>query len=420
MKKTIALLLYAGMLLQPAPTAREALASLQRQAHEARIDGDVTGRLRAVLGIRELLNGAPDIVEASAQAYLAAGDTIQALAALGRYAEMGQADDEMLSGKDSNFLALRGLPQYEPILKRMAMNKTAIGLAEPAVMLSDQGILPEDIDYDPSAKSFLVTSVLEKKIIRINLDGKAMDFASSPSHWPMLAVKVDAAHQLVWATEVALDGWAGVPKADWGQAAVLCFDLRTGVLRQRIEGALGTSLGDMVLTRRGEPIISDGEGGGIYRVVKDSLERIDRGDFISPQTPVPAPDGNRLFVPDYTRGIGILDLSSRKVIWLSQDRYALNGVDGLYYDRGTLLLTQNGGSPERVVRLWLDKPGEHVVSGQIVERATPMLGDPTHGVVVGGSFYYITNSGWDQLDEHGSVKAGGKLTSGRIMRFRLN
>jgi len=367
-----------------------------------------------------LLNGAPDIVEASAQAYLAAGDTIQALAALGRYAEMGQADDEMLSGKDSNFLALRGLPQYEPILKRMAMNKTAIGLAEPAVMLSDQGILPEDIDYDPSAKSFLVTSVLEKKIIRINLDGKAMDFASSPSHWPMLAVKVDAAHQLVWATEVALDGWAGVPKADWGQAAVLCFDLRTGVLRQRIEGALGTSLGDMVLTRRGEPIISDGEGGGIYRVVKDSLERIDRGDFISPQTPVPAPDGNRLFVPDYTRGIGILDLSSRKVIWLSQDRYALNGVDGLYYDRGTLLLTQNGGSPERVVRLWLDKPGEHVVSGQIVERATPMLGDPTHGVVVGGSFYYITNSGWDQLDEHGSVKAGGKLTSGRIMRFRLN
>ena len=419
MKKTIALLLYAGLLWQPAPTAREALASLQRQAHEARMAGDVSGRLRAVLGIRELLNGAPDIVEASAQAYLAAGDTIQALAALGRYAEMGQADDEMLSGKDSNFLALRGLPQYEPILKRMAMNKTAIGLAEPAVMLSDQGILPEDIDYDPSAKSFLVTSVLEKKIIRINLDGKAMDFASSPSHWPMLAVKVDAAHQLVWATEVALDGWAGVPKADWGQAAVLCFDLRTGVLRQRIEGALGTSLGDMVLTRRGEPIVSDGEGGGIYRVGKDSLERIDRGDFISPQTPVPGPDDNRLFVPDYARGIGILDLNSRKVVWLGQDQYALNGVDGLYYDRGTLLLTQNGGSPERVVRLWLDKPGEHVLSGQIIERATPTLGDPTHGVVVGGFFYYIANSGWDQLDEHGSVKTGGRLTSGRIMRFRL-
>jgi hypothetical protein len=59
------------------------------------------------------------------------------------------------------------------------------------------------------------------------------------------------------------------------------------------------------------------------------------------------------------------------------------------------------------------------VSEEIIERATATLGDPTHGVLVGDWFYYIANSGWDVLDEHGDLKPGEKLSSGLVMRFRL-
>jgi len=236
----------------------------------------------------------------------------------------------------------------------------------------------------------------------------------------MLAVKIDANHNLVWATEVAMDGFSAAPKSDWGRSAVVCFDLKTGTLRRRIEAPAKSALGDMVLTGQGSAIASDGKGGGVYRVSGDRLERLDAGEFISPQTSALHPDGSHVFVPDYARGIGILDLASKKIVWLDQStqKFAINGIDGLYFDRGFLIATQNGTSPERVARFKLDSTMTQIVSEEIIERATPTLGDPTHGVVVGDSFYYIANSGWNNLDDAGNVKADSKLTSARIMRYR--
>ena len=59
-----------------------------------------------------------------------------------------------------------------------------------------------------------------------------------------------------------------------------------------------------------------------------------------------------------------------------------------------------------------------VIPNAIIERATPTLGDPTHGFFIGNDFYYIAYSGWSELDDHGDVKAGSKLTSAHIMRFK--
>jgi hypothetical protein len=38
---------------------------------------------------------------------------------------------------------------------------------------------------------------------------------------------------------------------------------------------------------------------------------------------------------------------------------------------------------------------------------------------VGRWFYYIANSGWDKLDEHGDVKVGEELSPGLVMRFKI-
>jgi hypothetical protein len=183
-----------------------------------------------------------------------------------------------------------------------------------------------------------------------------------------------------------------------------------------------TALGDMALTEAGVPIISDGERGGVYRVEDGRLVLINGKDFISPQTPSVLPGGNLVAVPDYVRGIGVLDLRNGQAQWINRSsgiKVALNGVDGLYFADGALILTQNGTSPERVVRMKLDRSRENVVSEEIIERATATLGDPTHGVLVGAWFYYIANSGWDVLDEHGDVKAGEKLSPGMVMRFKV-
>ena len=241
----------------------------------------------------------------------------------------------------------------------------------------------------------------------------------------MMAIKIDRAHSLVWATEVAMQGFNFAPQADWGRSALLCYDLRTGKLLRRVEGPRGTALGDMALTTDADVVVSDGDGGGLYRLAakastldSPTLERLDHGDFISPQTPATHPDGRHMFVPDYVRGIAILDLSTRQVRWLStRGRFALDGIDGLYFDRGTLIAVQNGASPERVVTFTLDPTLSEVTAETILERSTKTLGDPTHGVVVGKDFYYLANSGWDVIDDHGNLKPGARPTQPRIMRY---
>jgi sugar lactone lactonase YvrE len=425
----LALLLCARILAAQIahPTAIEQLTKLRQEAHAAIAAGDQKRRLELVLEIQKLVHNSPASIETVAQAYAAAGDDDRAIAALDQLADMGQTDDDLLQGKDKGFARLQGRPVYQEVLKKFAENEKPVSHAEMAFVLADANLLAEDLDYDPRTKSFLITSVLEKKIIRVAPDGKTTDFAQSPSRWPILAVKVDAQQKRVWATEVALDGFKSVASPDWGRSAVLCFDLRSGALLRRIEGPPHSALGDMTLTRQGDPIVSDGDGGGVYRVHGDALLRNDRGDFISPQTPAMHPDGKHVFVPDYTRGIGVLDLASKNVTWLGQGGakpyvsgpYVLNGVDGLYFDRGWLILAQNGASPERVARLKLDSTYSRAVSAEMIERATPTLGDPTHGVIVGNSFYYIANSGWNRMDDHGVLQPGAAFTPARIMRFRM-
>jgi hypothetical protein len=407
---------------QTGTSAVEELVQLQQQAHADHVAEDKHGYLEAALKVRSLLNDAPDAIEATAIAYADVGDSEHALAALDEFADMGQADDRLLTGKDKAFVALHDLPAYKSILEHFRQNKTPVARSELAYKLADAGLVPEDIDFDPQSKTFLITSVLEKKIVRVSASGQVSAFASSPSGWPMLAIKVDAKRSRVWAAEVAIDGFGIVPRSDWGRSAVLCIDLQTGKLVNRIEGPKHAALGDMALTAAGVPIVSDGGSGGVYRVEDGRLILINGKDFISPQTPAAIPGGDLALVPDYARGIGILDLKDGRVRWLNRDggaQVALNGVDGLYYVDGAIILTQNGTSPERVVRMKLDRSRTKVVSEEVIERATATLGDPTHGVVIGDWFYYIANSGWNVLDEHGGVKAGEKLSPGMVMRFKV-
>ena len=413
-----AILLFAS---DSVTNARNELAALRKQAHAAREAGDHSGYLQGTLKVRTLLNNYPSAILSVARAYMEAGDSEKALDALTEFADLGQMDDGMIDGSNKTFAPLADSPRYKAVLEKFAQNKMPASTAETAFSLSDPGLVAEDIDFDPASKSFLITSVLEKKIVRVSESGAATDFAQSPSHWPMLAIKIDAARKLVWATEVALDGFTAAPKADWGRSAVLCFDYATGKLLRRVEGPAGAALADVVLAPNGDLILSDGEKGGVYRLRNGNLQLMDGTDFISPQTAAMLPDGKRVFVPDYLRGIGILDLDSGSLKWLVQQATpgaTLNGVDGLYFHRGSLFVTQNGTSPERVVRLKLDPSFSRIVSSEIIERNTPTLGDPTHGVFVGDDFYYIANSGWSELDDHGNLKPGSKLTAAHIMRFK--
>lgn len=396
-----------------APPAQQQLVELRRALREARDKNDwETYRARAT-EISKLLNGSPNALRDLARAELKVGRTAEARAQVQHIFDMGQADDALTAAP---------FDVFHDLAAGIAANRNPVSHGALAWEIQDTGLLPEDIDYDPSSHRFFLTSVLEKKIVAVDAAGKAKDFASAPDGWPMLGLKVDGKHRRLWATEVALENYSIAPKADWGRSALLCYELDKGNLLFRIEGPEHSALGDMVLLRDGTPVVSDGAGGGIYRLRDGkTLERIDGGEFISPQTPAIDAQGKHLFVPDYLRGIGVVDLSTRQVRWLAMDnKFAFNGIDGLYLHHNTLLAVQNGSSPERVVGFGLDAAHAKVISQNLIESSTSTLGDPTHGVIVGPEFYYIANSGWDTLDEHGERAPGAKVTAARIMRVTLS
>jgi hypothetical protein len=402
------------------PNAPAKLAQLQETLRRTHADSDAARYLRSAEDMHGFLNGSPasTLQLMSSQAF--AGKADDAMRSLEEFVGMGQADAAVLESKP--FDGLRGMPPYQAMRARMLANTEPVSMAERAFAVGPPGMIAEDIDYDPNSRRFYVTGVRDRNILSVDQSGHSRQFAQSPEHWPMMALKIDVRRRVLWATEAAIDGFTSVSPKDWGRSAILMYDLRSGRLLRRIEGPKPTALGDMALDQNGDAIISDGDRGGVYRISQRTyaIARLDSGDFISPQTPAVLPGGKRFLVPDYLRGIGLLDVDTQQVTWIAMaGKHALSGIDGLYVAGRSLIATQNGTSPERVIRFELDPSLTQIQSESVIERSTQSLGDPTHGVVVGDFFYYIANSGWDGLDEHGRVKPGFVASSAIIMRAKL-
>jgi sugar lactone lactonase YvrE len=422
---TVACLITLIALSAPTPlaaeTARETLGKIGVDMHNAYMRHEWPAYLANAKKQAELLNGSPLSHVEMARAQVHVNDLNAALNELRVFVRMGQSLEVL--GSFPELASLTEMPAFVPIRAASALNNQPITRSSVVLHLKSPGLLPEDIDYDPGTKRFFISSVLQKKIVTATMQGQLADFAKSPSGWPLFALRIDHAHQLLWVTEVAMSGFEGIDHSVWGQSALLCYELRSGKLLQRIEGPRPSALGDMALTADGAVIVSDGEYGGVYRARRndDHMERLDAGDFISPQTVAPATSGTQILVPDYVSGLSLLALDTKRVTRLStQSRYALDGIDGLYRAGNRLIAIQNGTQPARVLIFSLDDTGTRITAEDIIERATPMLGDPTHGVIIGNDFYYLANSGWNVVSESGTLQPGQRFTDPLVMKVSLH
>lgn len=418
----LALLLAAPPLPAQTPSARQEYESVAKTLREARAAKNWPAYLGAAKAYAQFLNNSPESLVPLARAYTLNNDLASALRTIQEFTAMGQSSDEFRDSPD--FAALRALPEFSEVQAAMRANQIAVARGFTVFRMDSlTGLITEDVAHDVGlAKEFFFTTVLGGKIFASSAHGNVREFANSPDSWPFLALKIDSARGLLWATAVALRDFNDVPASAQGKSAILCYALASGKLLRRINGPPNSALGDFALTLTGDLILSDNEGGGIYFLGHDSstLERLDTGQFVSPQTPALAADDNLIFIPDYARGIGVLNRATREVRWLhSQKKYALSGIDGLYYTSGKLLAVQNGTSPERAVLFMLDATLGSITSETIIERSTDSLGDPTHGVLVGNDFYYIANSGWDTIDDHGKLKPNAKPSAPQFMRFTV-
>ena len=403
-------------------TAAKRYESLIQSLQSARKSKDYPAYLAAAQQFRDFLNSSPESVVPVIRANALSGNIPAALDALREYVAMGQSSDEFLNSPD--FAALRDDSNFATIAAGMRANQTPISALATGFTLDPlTSRITEDVAYDSdTTKGFYFTTVLGKDIFVAPPDGKVREFAAPPTDLPLLAIKVDSPRGILWVSAVGLRDFAGVPKSAEGKSILLSYALSSGKLLRQLDGPPNSALGDFAISPSGDLFLADNNG-ALYLLPHDAstFERLDHGEFISPQTPALSSDARLLFIPDYARGIAVLDRSSRTLRWLDpQGKFALSGIDGLYFYQGKLIATQNGTSPERVAMFTLDPTLTRITSQTIIERATSTLGDPTHGVIVGKSFFYIANSGWDILNDDGSVKSDSKPTPVHIMRTTLH
>ena len=402
-----AFLLIAGQAQQQDTALRRgALFPQERQAAaDAFNKNDAQGYRDALVKLYQSFPENSRVLRNLAAAEAKLGNIQAGVALLQQYAAMGCTIDLQNAG----WAPIRDLARSVPQLSDNARPATH---GKRLFRMPDSDLVVEDIGYDPRSKLFILSSVRQAKIVTCEENGRCQDFfriSRDIAPGGVLAIWVDARHEVLWATTAGMEAVAGFRAEDDGRSSVLKFDLRTHKLLRRYEHQDGKkhAMGDMTVAANGDAFVSDGLSGDVFTIRHDAdiLQPLaPEGVFLSPQTPALSPDEKFLYVPDYSEGIAIIRLSDRHIEWLkSSVPVAHEGIDGLYLVSDHLIAVQNGTQPERIVSFHL-KSANEIDRFEVLEANSPGLDDPTHGTVVGKDFYFIANSGWDRVGEKGTFK----------------
>src|SRR5262245_10284922 len=331
---------------------------------------------------------------------------------------------------DDDFTAIRqteGYKKAKASLDAVRTDRVSSG-ATRAFVIPEKGLVPEGVAYDPKTRSFFVSSIRKRKILRIGPDGKVSEFVS-PARDGLLSaagIRVDPARRTLWVASEALHSMDGYVNDQHVPGAVFEYDVDPGNLRKehRPPAAAGDppDFDDLTVAPDGRVYVNDGfhpriwtisPGGELSVFVEDEAMGGTQGLALSA-------DGKILYASDY-RGLFAIDVASRRVLRLSvPPELALNGIDGLVFSKGRLIAIQNGVRPHRVIRLDLAPDGLALQGGRILEMNHPDFDEPTLGVAVEDTLYFTADSqGQKFLDEKKPV-AAEEMREAVILKLPLN
>ncbi|HEV8579473.1 MAG TPA: hypothetical protein VGX68_10365 [Thermoanaerobaculia bacterium] len=411
--------------LSTAETGLEQVSAIYRQALEAYEKKDYATYYEGFSRLSAILPNDPGVVFRLAGASALTGRVAEAESLLKRLTAM-QVDRDLVSSPD--FVSIHETAAFKAAVTAMESLKAPVGTETIAFRLPERDFIPEGIAWDPVTRTFLVSSVHLRKVVRVGRDGAVRDLvqAGQDGLWSALGIDIDPGRRILWVCSTAYKQIKGATPGEEGQAALFAFHADSGKLLGRYPlagGVKGHGCDSLAVGPRGDVYVSDGETGAIYRLRRGAkaLEAfLAGGSLYSAQSLAFPPGGKALFIADYARGVVGVDLSSRKVTLLPapQDA-ALGGIDGLAYYGGSLLAVQNGVQPNRVLRLRLSSRLDRIESVEVLARSLPIYDEPTLATVVDRALYYIANSHWGKFDERGALPEPEKLSEPAILKIPL-
>ena len=321
---------------------------------------------------------------------------------------------------NAGFSKLQGDKRFAGYIRAFAKNRVVLDRSVLSFMIKDSLFIPEGIASDSVHHAFFVGSLAEHKVIRCADGGSCIDFVAGErsGFWMVLGMKVSPDHKSLWICSASEQDLTN------GHSGIFRFDLSSGELIEKfvMDNKEGDHLfNDIVITRDGNIYFTDSKAGKVWQKKFDNDVLAEyAADFIYPNGIALDEVNKVLFVADFT-GLYMIDITTGKRSPLNhQGRTYLNGIDGLYYYKGSLIAIQDSGNhDDRVVRFYYDVKKGTITKARTLQSVRNDFVIPTTGAIVNGHFYYIANSQLRSLQPDGTITNPERLVNPVIFKVKL-
>lgn len=407
----VLLLLLLGNIVRPV-RAQKGAGDYYRESMEAYREGDTEAFYRAA-GRADSLRPWHPVLSYNLAAALALrgehGRALEKLAARSRlYADTAFA-------KDPDFVGLRDLADYRNLLAAVRARNRTLQSSRPYATLEEKDFHAEALAWSPLDGAFLAGDIRRGRVVAFDSLGRTLrEVVRLEEHgfWSAFALEIDPRDATrLWVATSAVPEFAGWSDSLEGRAALLEVNLRKGEVAAAHELPGRHHFGDLEIGGDGTVFLSDGLQPVIWRLspggaALDTLVRHEgfgnlQGLALDRQT-------GTLYAADYPTGIYSMRTAEGSVAepLFPGDHYLLKGTDGLAWHEGRLYTIQNGTLPMRLSEV---DPGAGTAAEgiRVLDRALQSYGEPTTGIVLQKSVYYIVNSPWGYYGDDRRPRATG-------------
>jgi len=311
---------------------------------------------------------------------------------------------------DEAFAALHADPEFRSLIEHVRTQNPPVRQARVAFTIAQTDLFPEGLAVDAGKHVFYMGSEYHNKIVRISETGAVTDFVKEGRYdlMPVGGVHVDASDHSIW---------CATDPGKKNRSEIVHFDARGNLLERYAPSIAGPyDLNDLVLRGKREIYVTDTEGSRVFRFDREShgFSKLNLGrPLFEPNGITVSDDGSVLYVGD-DLGVIRVDLRTHEANEVSPAEHdTMAGADGLYwYDKG-LVAVEYGTGTFRLMRWKLSADGSKVTSSEVLERGTEMVRDPTTGSIWDGKFYFMANTGIENLND-GKIVDRTKLEPLRI------
>lgn len=287
--------------------------------------------------------------------------------------------------------------------------------AETAFRIPEKDLIPEGITYDPATRSFFVSSIIRRKIVKVDEQRKSSDFVSSGQDGIGEVLGLKIVNGKLWAC-------SNLPDQDPSVSMMHQYDIATGKLVKK--WVLPPSkehhlFNDLAVTKGGDAFITDSDFGAVYHV----NSQLDEPELWAKDARLRDSNGIALLTDESVvvaaTGFSKIDTKTKEITSLPFGAYFTLGVDGMCLYKQSLVGIQNVSFPVSINQYYLDASLSKVERARVILADHPQFDIPTTGVIVDNWFYFIANSQLLNF-EKGHVKDPSKLQEVLIMRAKLD